>query len=359
MSETPENWTPAFRLVADNTDITESIADRLVSLSVEDQAEDKSDRLTLEIDDRPDGEGRPVALPAIGTRLDLWLGYRETGLAEIGHYRVDELGYAGPPARLDIKARAAAMAGPIRSRQSRSWHRVTLGDIARRVAGDHGLDPRVDAALADLPVPHADQQGESDLAFLNRIARGHDAVARPHGDWLILAPRGRARAATGEALDVLTLTPGDVSTWSYTHAARRESGEAGQGGGMRAWWWDHEAGERRSVERGSPPFEEVTWIHHSEAEARAAVGTETNTRERNKAELSLTLPGRADVVAEGRLRLADWRPEIPTDWRITRVTHRLAARGYSLRLRAETFAPDQSDPAALAARATPHPDDAL
>ena len=48
-------------------------------------------------------------------------------------------------------------------------------------------------------------------------------------------------------------------------------------GGTKAYWWDFEKGERREVTTGSPPFEEVRYVHATEAEAKAAVATRKNT----------------------------------------------------------------------------------
>ncbi|WP_366655382.1 contractile injection system protein, VgrG/Pvc8 family [Fodinicurvata sp. EGI_FJ10296] len=355
----PTHWTPDFRIEADSVDVTARLRDRLISLEITDEAEDKSDRLALVLDDRPYPDGTVAALPAIATRLTVSIGYRETGLVRMGIYEVDDRELSAPPAVLDIGATAAALAGPIRARRTRSWHRQTLGDIARTVAAGHELEARVDADLDALPIAHADQQAESDLAFLNRLARDHDAVARPLGDYLVLARRGNASAVTGEPLAGTALAPGDVDTWSYSHAARREKGSAeGSGGGVRAWWWDDEAGERRSVDRGREPFEDIATLHESEAAARAAVASQSNSAARSKSELSLSMAGRPEIQAEARLTLTGWRPGVPLRWRITRVNHRIGSDGYTTEIAAEEQ-PEQGNVAALVRSAPTGPADAL
>ena len=87
---------------------------------------------------------------------------------------------------------------------------------------------------------------------------------------------------------------------------------------------------------GSPPFEEIRYVHATEAEAKAAAATRKNTGERGQGELSFSLPGDPRLAAEGRLSIS-LRPGIPTDWRIKRVEHRLGSQGYTTQVECERF----------------------
>ena len=107
-------------------------------------------------------------------------------------------------------------------------------------------------------------------------------------------------------------------------------------GGTRAYWWDFEKGERREVTTGQPPFEEIRYVHASEAEAKATAATRKNTGERGQGELSFGLPGDPRLAAEGRLWLS-LRAGAPTDWRIKRVEHRLSNQGYTTHIECERF----------------------
>jgi uncharacterized protein len=331
-------WTPAFRLEADGRDVTDSIRDRLLSLRIDDEAETRSDRLSLTLDDRPRLDGAVADLPTPDTMLSVWLGYRESGAVDMGRYRVDEITYSGPPATLEVKATAAALGQDIRAARSRSWHRQKLGELARAIAADHGLEARVEATLDAIPLPHLDQTTEGDIAFLGRVAGRYDAVARPLGSVLAVVRRGVAATASGRTLPTVTLTPAEVTRWSYTYAARREAGAAGdKRGGVRAWWWDIAAGESRKIEQGEPPYEDIRRLHDSEADARASIVAHANSAARSNAELSIDLPGRSDIQTEAPLVLSGWRPLIPDRWRITRVTHDLKPAGYTSRISAEVL----------------------
>jgi hypothetical protein len=90
------------------------------------------------------------------------------------------------------------------------------------------------------------------------------------------------------------------------------------------------------VTTGQPPFEEIRYVHATEAEAKAAAATRKNTGERGQGELSFSLPGDPRLAAEGRLSIS-LRPGIPTDWRIKRVEHRLGTQGYTTQVECERF----------------------
>ncbi|KGK95327.1 phage late control protein, partial [Pseudomonas syringae pv. tomato] len=78
---------PAFRIVADRTDITALINDRLLLLRTSDKPGMESDEFELRIDDR-DGA---VALPSRGADIEIYLGYEGQPLTRLGLYTVDDI----------------------------------------------------------------------------------------------------------------------------------------------------------------------------------------------------------------------------------------------------------------------------
>ena len=69
--------------------------------------------------------------------------------------------------------------------------------------------------------------------------------------------------------------------------------------------------------------------------ARAAAQAEYDSRVRRQATLSLSMPGRIDVLAEGRLELAGFRPGVSGAWIVTRAEHSLDDSGYRTDIEAE------------------------
>ncbi len=339
---------PRFRIYANNQEITAAIRDRLIELVVTDEAGIQSDELKLTLDDRRREDGAIAELPRIGTVLTVSLGYAETTLVAMGRFIVDEIEIRSPPATLTVSAKAADMVGPFRSPKTRSWDATTLGQLVETIAAEHHYQAKIDPELGAIPIPHLDQTAESDMALLTRLAAKHDAVAKPVAGFLVLAKQGAIKTITGQVMPTIKLTASDLAEWRYRHSARKPggSGSTSDGdtqkppttaaGGVKAYWWDFEKGERREVTVGSPPFEEIRYVHATEAEAKAAAATRKNTGERRQGELSFSLPGDPRLVAEGRLSI-NLRPGIPTDWRIKRVEHRLGAQGYTTQVECERF----------------------
>jgi uncharacterized protein len=329
---------PAFRIFANQKEITAAVQDRLLEMIITDEAGIKSDQVKITLDDRRRGDGAVAELPRIGTTLAIALGYAGTGLADMGTYRVDEIDINHPPATLTVSAKAADMTGSFRSLKTRSWDETTLGVIVETVASEHGYTPKIDPELGGVMVPHLDQTEESDMALLTRLAGTHDAVAKPVAGHLVLARQGAAKSATGKDLPVIVLHDRDLTSWSYNHSARKAGGSGMDAvGGVKAYWMDVEAGERREVVVGSEPYEELRYVHATEADALAVAATRMNAGERSQDELSITMPGDTRLAAECRINLPDLRPSIPTDWRITKVEHKLSGGGYVCQIECERF----------------------
>jgi uncharacterized protein len=329
---------PAFRIFADQKEITAAVRDRLLEMTVIDEAGIKSDQVKITLDDRRREDGAVAQLPDIGTTLAIALGYAGTSLADMGTYRVDEIDISHPPATLTVSAKAADMVGSFRSPKTRSWDETTLGVIVETIASEHGYTPKVSPELGGIAILHLDQTEESDMALLTRMAGMHDAVAKPVAGHLVLAKQGAAKSATDKDLPVLVLRARDLTSWSYTHSARKAGGSGMEAvGGVKAYWWDADAGERQEVVAGSPPYEELRYVHSTEANALAAVLAKLNKGERGQDELSLTLPGDTRLAAECHLSLPDLRPGLPTDWRITKVEHKLSGGGYVCHVECERF----------------------
>jgi len=345
------NIAPAFRIVANSEDVTAAIADRFVSLRITDQAGNQSDQLTLTLADHD--PQAPLAMPATGAQLEVWLGY-DTQADKMGVFIVDEVTLKWPPNQVVVKAKAAPLAvsggggqaGPgsqrpqLQGQKSRSWESGTLiGDMVRTIAGEHGLEPAVADSLAAVALPHVDQVDESDMQLLTRIAYRYDAIAKPGGGKLLFAPRGASQAVgassgsggSAPALPTVALRPEDVSSGQLTLSKRTRSGS------VVARWRDVAAAATREITAGQgDPVKRLSEIFVDATSATAAARAELNRGARGEQTLKLTLPGRTDLMAEGRLALSGFRAGADGQWLITQVDHRVDSTGYQCTVQAET-----------------------
>lgn len=238
---------------------------------------------------------------------------------------------------MTIRARAAPFEGSrggmsqLQTQKRRAWMKGTkLADMARRIAAEHGMQPVIGVGLEDIRLPHLDQLDESDINFLVRVACRYDAIIKPAAGRLILAKRGTAKTASGQTLPAVILAPDEVSTWRVSVTRREQSGT------VVAYWHATRQAKRQAVKAGEgEPVTRIKRYYPSEDMARAAARAELDRRARRQATLSLTMPGRLDVMAEGRLVLAGFREGVDGEWIVTRAEHGLDAGGLSTSVEAE------------------------
>lgn len=319
---------PVFRIVVDGRqDVTDRFRDRLLSLRVTDEAGVRSDAVELRLDDRDSA----IGLPPTGREMKISLGYEDRRETVTGTYVVDEVELSGPPQTLVVRAKAADMHSSLKAQRTRSWEDVSLGDLVASIAADHDLKPRVGGTLRSVRIPHLDQTEESDLHLLTRLARDHDAVAKPAGGHLLFVPRGEAASATGRPMPTVDVRPEDCRRWSVTIADR----EAYRS--VRAHWHEPESGKRRTETAGDgePAWTlRRTWA--SASEAREAARAKLSALTRGTARLSLALsPGNPVVAAEAELRLRGFRKGVDGSWTCSRAVHRLDRGGYATSVEAE------------------------
>jgi phage protein D len=82
--------------------------------------------------------------------------------------------------------------------------------MVTRIAAEHGLLPKVSEALGAVSVIHLDQNEESDLHLLTRLARESGAVAKPVAGYLLFVSRGEAKSASGRELPTIKVPPSQV-----------------------------------------------------------------------------------------------------------------------------------------------------
>jgi len=312
--------TPLYKILADNNDITAALKDRLLSLSITDEAGIQSDALTLKLDDR-DGV---IELPRKGAQLSVYIGYKETGLVKKGLFTVDEIEISGTPDTLTITAKAANMRDSLKSQKTRSWNNLSLNDIITTIAKDNQLTPKINPDLGKLIIPHLDQTAESDLHFITRIATLYGAVSKPVEDYLIFVPRGETKTATGKQLLDITINKTDVSNYRATLADR------GKYQSVIAHWQATKTGIKTAVTigKGTPAFT-LRQNYPDSDTAKHAATAKLKTLNQGTDTISLTLnQGNPLLFAEASINLTGFRTGINGAWVSTRVSHQLNNSGY-------------------------------
>lgn len=320
---------PSYLLTVDGRDITPAVRARLIRLTLRESRGEEADQLDIEIDD---SDGR-MAIPPKGARISLHLGYTRGGhMADKGDYLIDEVEHGGAPDRLSIRARSANLAGGMRQRTSRSWHRKTIGAIVGDVAAKSGLQVSIPQELAAKSVQHIDQTNESDVHFLTRLGRLHDAVATVKKGRLIFLPIGSAANAKGKTMPLVTITRAKGDQHRYHSAARKSYT------GVQAHWHDKGSATRRgAIAGGGTDIKTLKDAYATEADAQAAASAERGRLERGEATLNITLAiGDPTLMVQTPVKVQGFKAEIDgVDWLIKTVEHSLDDRGLITKLEME------------------------
>lgn len=326
---------PSFRIVANQANITATIAGRVKALTVTDEAGFTSDSLELVLEDAD--PANPIEFPPTGAELEVWLGY-DDNLQRVGLFIADEIEVAGWPGEMTIRGRAAPYEtskggkSDLQTQKTRSWVKGTkLGDMVAKIAKEHGLQPAVAASLKSISLPQFDQTEESDVSFLVRVARKYDAMVKPGGGKLVVAKRGESKTTGGADMPTVILAAQECSRWSMNRSTRDTEGS------VVASYHHRGEAKRKTVTVGSgDPVRRLRHNFPDEASAKKAAQGELDKRSRSKNKLSVTMPGDPQLAAEAKLQLVGFRPGVPTDWLVTRVQHQFAPGvGYSCDVEAE------------------------
>ena len=160
------HWQPIYELSVDGVLLNPIIQGRLISLSLTDKRGLEADELEIVLSDH-DGK---LEFPARGALIRFKGGWAHKGLIDKGTFKVQNIRHSGSPDVLTIRARAADFGGELTIKKERSFHKTTVGDILKKIAGEHKLTLKITDKLAQAKIDHIDQSNESDLNFITQLA---------------------------------------------------------------------------------------------------------------------------------------------------------------------------------------------
>lgn len=211
--------TPIYKLsIAD-----EVVHSRLEKLTIEDNAEEKADILTLVLN------GIGLAKPETGVIISLEVGYEETDLWDAGQFVVDEVSRVEGTANIlkggglvkDWVNRIIIIARSVPKgdndlgyslqtiSEARTWQNKTYGEIASDIVKGVGGKLTIEPRLRDIKMPVVQQRNESDAAFLARLGRERNAFTKISGNEVII------RSYNSSEIGVVSITREMVTGYHY------------------------------------------------------------------------------------------------------------------------------------------------
>lgn len=333
-------YKPIVQVTSESKQLANIINQRLISWKRTDAPGIQTDQITLVIDTQnQDG------LPKEGAILNWHEGVDDT-LIDRGVFKITRITPVLFPPTMTIVATAAPFQVEdntrFKERQTKTFENITLADLFRQVVTAHGFSPRVATEYEDELIEHLDQTDETDVAFLTRLARERDAIAKPVNDLYVLSPKGREKTLSGQRLPTVTLSMPSKNTPSDSGFinCQLEQSSRSSVNGIKANWTDSETGEEHTISTGSAPFKKLRQAYSSQGTATKAVQDELlKTQRKQGAKLTLEVPGNipdshALVVGAQLILDGSFPAMLSGGWRIESVTASGNKQGYRVLVRA-------------------------
>jgi len=188
----------------------------VTGITYTDRLADAAGEAEIELEDR-DGRWQGPWYPQQGDRLNLMIGYQGEPLLPCGDFQVDDLELTGPPDVFRLRCLAAYITPAMRTPNSIAYENQTLMQIAEAIAGKYGLAAVSTANPINVSFARVTQNQESDLQFLERLARCHNYEFTIRGQQLIFY----ARAALEARAPVFTVTRSGVLGFRFRSRTHR------------------------------------------------------------------------------------------------------------------------------------------
>lgn len=275
------------------------ILERLKDWRLEDATGIEGDSLTLKINSQD-----ITGLPAKGEQYQI-----QVNGVKRGTFSISKRSFSVVPCEITLVLTVAAFSvkdeSGWRERRSASWDNATISKIVSDCVTPHGYTSFVHPELQKIVIQHIDQTDQSAQAFLVRLARHYDAVAKPVEGQFVFVPIGKEKSASGKDIDAITLSmpavnrPGDDR---YVNVTGDLDGR-NEFKGVKAFYLETSKGQRVTVSKGSAPFKRLVKDKGNEIDAIQACASELRKINREGRKISLEAPLLASAFAEGLLIL--------------------------------------------------------
>lgn len=313
-------------VTVDGQPVAGAFYERLVSLSVTDKEGVSSDTFEATLNDGPPDF---LALPRTGAKVEIRLGHKEVGARSVGSFVVDKVTAKCLPYSVAISGKSADLRrGKLKENKERHWDGKTVKDLADQIAGESGLSAAVDADIGSRKYDWIAQEDESDIHFLERIARRNNAIFTIKDGKMIVAKRGSGLSTGGSFVGTVIITPALIlrDTCSFEANDRTKYSK------VVAYHQDRDKAERVEVEaeadgdsdsvyRIAEPFADL-------AEADEAAQAKAKQLKRGEGAASVSVPGDTSIVAGAPLLFQGVRPGLDgVPYVIDTVTHEYSKTG--------------------------------
>ncbi|MDA7705717.1 contractile injection system protein, VgrG/Pvc8 family, partial [Rickettsiales bacterium] len=303
---------------------------RLISLNITDETGLVSDKAEILLDNRDS----ILEIPATGANLEISIGYEGKELNLMGSYIVDTIELMSPPLKMRVTAKATNtkiknLNSKIRSPKSKSWNKNSLIGIIEFIAKDHEFEAVIDKEFDQIFIKHIDQTDESDISFLSRLARDHDAFIKFIDDKLIFIKKGTGTSISGVELPEAEIFESEITNWNLSISER------GKFGRVRVKWHDLSDGKEKTVSHGNEePTYGARYVFATQDRADQVAKAKLAEFQRGIKKLSISAAGNPTLSAESKITIPDVKYLQDQTWIINNATHNISDSGYTTQITA-------------------------
>lgn len=317
---------PKFIITVDGMPVSGLFFERLVSLTIIDREGIQSDTISLTFSDAPPHFQSPRRGAIVAVTI-----MAGGGGDFVGAYVVDRVEYACLPYTITVSGHSADLRSEMKTNKTKHWDDTSVRQIVEEKAGDYGLGSKISDAVSAHVYEWIGQQDESDLAFLERIAKRHGALFTIKSGTLLWLERGTGKTADGASIPPAFIAP----TVIVVGSCRMSESDVDRFKTVKAYWQDRKEAKRQEVVVEADP--EATGEHvlrdpfASEEEARAAATAAAREIIRGLVETSCAITGRPSLMAGQVVMYAGVRPRVDgREFILDNVTHSFS-KGQGLR----------------------------
>lgn len=283
---------PKVTASVDGVPVSGVFMEKLVSLSITDREGIRADTVSLTFNDAPPHFQSPRRGAVISVTLSAGIG-----AGFVGAFVVDRVEYKCLPHTITVKGHSADLRSEMKANKTKHWDDIAVKQLVEEKAGDYGLKPKVASSVAAHVYDWIGQQDESDLNFLERLARRHGALFTIKNGALLWLERGAGKTADGTSLDAITVAATSIVKGtcivSETDVDRFKR--------VKAYWQDRRGAKRQEVLVDADPEAEGDHVLQqpfaSRKEAEAAAKSAAQEVTRGLITTQCVVAGRPDLMA--------------------------------------------------------------
>lgn len=309
---------PEILVDIDGVPVSGVFFERLVSLSITDREGIRSDTLELVFNDAPPHLARPRRGAVATVRISF--GH---GAAFVGAYVIDRVDNKCLPYTIAVGGHSADLRSEMKTSKSRHWDGTSVKGIVSQIAGEYSLSPKIADAVSGHVYAWIGQQDESDLHFLERLAKRHGALFTIKNGVLLWLERGAGKTADGTVVPPAVIVPPVIVEGS----CRVSENDVDRFGKVKAFYQDRAGATRHEVvvdgDVGADGEHVIREPFSSKKEAQAAAEAFAREMLRGLVKTSCSVVGLPELQAGQSIVYRGVRPEVDErEFIAEQVTHK-------------------------------------